>query len=743
MTTGGGGSGSPWNITDGMNTVNSVGLLTVTGGTVGGTTPNATLLITGGVSSVTATQPLFSSGSSTPNISLDETTGSGQVMLQQNATASSPTVTTSLNLNYATPSEIAGTDISSNLVSLSTATYPSLTELSYVKGVTSAIQTQINTKGSGTVTSVTATQPLASSGGTTPNLSVDETTGSGQVVLQSSPTVSSPTVTTVLNINAANIATDTSTGTQIATSTTQKIGFYGSSPIVRPSGDILTGISNLNLVTTPTVAQSDITGLVASGKTGKFNNSITFAGTDATTETFPASSATVGALGIAENWTALQQFNNNKFALVGTGSGSTVLNSGLTGSINSTVTLPASTTTVGGLGIAETWTQLQQFTSAAFNLGSDASYDMYYRGSNGQVSRVGNGVSGQCLNSTTNGAPTWGSCLTTTGSSGSYSATFTNASLSAGVLTVTHNLGVENVAVSIYDNNLHLVIPDSVVLTDSNDLTVSLVSYGTISGTWTVVVMSGSGINYPVAGIVNSTGTGWGASYNTNGIGNRVVLSTSPTITTLSLSAGTTSSSPLNIASGTNVTTPVSGNKEYDGYSFYGTSATGRGIMPSESIMALNSTYTLTSQTALQALFNIGTANTGKVNVAGNTSYYFECLFSLSSMSASVGSFGFGWGGTAQIASINAMSLAEKSGSTPQTAQMTQFSSSASSQIVTTSTATTGQALIKGFLRTGTAGTLQPEVTLGVAASAVVGVNSYFYIYPASSNKVITVGNIT
>lgn len=40
--------------------------------------------------------------------------------------------------------------------SLTTATYPSLTELSYVKGVTSAIQTQINSKGSGTVTSVSA-----------------------------------------------------------------------------------------------------------------------------------------------------------------------------------------------------------------------------------------------------------------------------------------------------------------------------------------------------------------------------------------------------------------------------------------------------------------------------------------------------------------------------------------------------------------------------------------------------------
>lgn len=62
------------------------------------------------------------------------------------ATTTSPTFTTSVTLNYATASEIAGTDASKNLVSLPVATYPSLTELAYVKGVTSAIQTQIDAK---------------------------------------------------------------------------------------------------------------------------------------------------------------------------------------------------------------------------------------------------------------------------------------------------------------------------------------------------------------------------------------------------------------------------------------------------------------------------------------------------------------------------------------------------------------------------------------------------------------------
>jgi len=55
-----------------------------------------------------------------------------------------------------TASELVSTDANKKLQSLPVATYPSLTELSYVKGVTSGIQGQLNSKGAGTVTSVAA-----------------------------------------------------------------------------------------------------------------------------------------------------------------------------------------------------------------------------------------------------------------------------------------------------------------------------------------------------------------------------------------------------------------------------------------------------------------------------------------------------------------------------------------------------------------------------------------------------------
>jgi hypothetical protein len=76
-----------------------------------------------------------------------------------------------------------------------------------------------------------------------------------------------------------------------------------------------------------------------------------------------------------------------------------------------------------------------------------------------------------------------------------YSASFTNASLSAGVLTVAHSLNTQYVSIVIIDNNSKQIIPDEITYTDANNAAVSLVSYGTISGTWNVIVLaSGAGI---------------------------------------------------------------------------------------------------------------------------------------------------------------------------------------------------------------------------------------------------------
>lgn len=67
-----------------------------------------------------------------------------QTQLGTKAPTTAPTFATSITGSYLTASEILITDASKNIISAPVATYPSLTELSYVKGVTSAIQTQLN-----------------------------------------------------------------------------------------------------------------------------------------------------------------------------------------------------------------------------------------------------------------------------------------------------------------------------------------------------------------------------------------------------------------------------------------------------------------------------------------------------------------------------------------------------------------------------------------------------------------------
>ena len=60
--------------------------------------------------------------------------------------SSAATFSAGVNMSDQTASRVAGFDASKNLTSLDTTTYPNLTELSYVKGVSSSIQTQLDAK---------------------------------------------------------------------------------------------------------------------------------------------------------------------------------------------------------------------------------------------------------------------------------------------------------------------------------------------------------------------------------------------------------------------------------------------------------------------------------------------------------------------------------------------------------------------------------------------------------------------
>jgi hypothetical protein len=207
--------------------------------------------------------------------------------------------------------------------------------------------------------------------------------------------------------------------------------------------------------------------------------------------------------------------------------------------------------------------------------------------------------------------------------------------------------------------------------------------------------------------------------------------------------AGTTASAGLSLVSGVNTTTPVGGDFEYDGVVSYLTHiANERGINVSEQFITIQGgTFTLTSQTAAQKLFN-SPAN-GALTVGGSRTYLFECQFDLSSLSASAGAFGFALGGTATFTFLKWWSTGNKQTLATAAASQNTVNVTASNVAIVSSTTgpTVGWAFIQGIMRVNAGGTIIPQVSLGVAAAAVVGRDSYFRIWPWGTNTVTSVGN--
>ncbi len=75
----------------------------------------------------------------------------------------------------------------------------------------------------------------------------------------------------VLIREASNLVVGTATGSKLATSALQKLGAYGATPIVQPTGNVLTALGNLGWVSGPTLSAADLTSgtlAVARGGTG-------------------------------------------------------------------------------------------------------------------------------------------------------------------------------------------------------------------------------------------------------------------------------------------------------------------------------------------------------------------------------------------------------------------------------------------------------------------------------------------
>jgi hypothetical protein len=268
-----------------------------------------------------------------------------------------------------TASEIVITDASKNLVSGAVATYPSLTELTYLKGVTSAIQTQF-----------TAKAPLVSPSFTTPALGVATATSLALNGGTLSHTISGATVLSTLEVHSEGVDdigaltvhrhTDTaafgadyiglrSNGTHasptIVANNDQVVKFLGAGydgtdyailAEVRFEVDGTPGNNDMPgrivFLTTPDGSQTPVeamrlsntkaatfastvtatsyngltitttTGVVTitNAKTLAVTNTLTLSGTDSTIMTFPTTSATIARTDAAQTFTGLQTYTN-------------------------------------------------------------------------------------------------------------------------------------------------------------------------------------------------------------------------------------------------------------------------------------------------------------------------------------------------------------------------------------------------------------------------------------------------
>ena len=254
----------------------------------------------------------------------------------------------------------------------------------------------------------------------------------------------------------------------------------------------------------------------------------------------------------------------------------------------------------------------------------------------------------------------------------------------------------------------------------------------------TVVVSATGNVqggNIRTGGLVSATGNVTGG----NVIGFSRPTTGTATVPTILLTQGA-------LMTGNTVT---AGAFEYDGTVMYGApSSSNRGVLNTSHLIVLASNNTtLGDNTSAQAVFNVGTSSAGSISLPASTSYLMEAVYyitrSVGTTSHTLSTL-FALGGsltsiayTAETTSTTGNTLGAVSriyGTAATALAVTAASTSATENITV---------VIRGIVRTNTAGSFTPQIKYDVApgGSPTVLANSWFRLTPIGNNSVTNVGN--
>ena len=213
------------------------------------------------------------------------------------------------------------------------------------------------------------------------------------------------------------------------------------------------------------------------------------------------------------------------------------------------------------------------------------------------------------------------------------------------------------------------------------------------------------------------------------------------TVKAVGVQAGTSSLAPLQLTSGTNLTSPAAGAIEFDGSTFYGTIAasSGRAVLDTVAYYAPTSTTALTNVNTAQSMF-------GKsYTLQPNTLYAFEVVCKFTKATTTTCTVGFSMAASVALSSYFMSGAGAQAAANASGAAQTGFSiaNATNTPLTATGTTATGQFRVQGILRTGaSAGTITPQIQFSAApgAAGTVDVGSFMFIRNLGTTSVTSVG---